>query len=154
MTIRYAFSASPARLKLDSALDLLQIALSKGHSARFEASSQPLNLFHSYIQYNLLSVRAKRDLLLIASTSSKLAAREAKARETEAAYVSRTETRDPSVVEDKIRRLRTKAYPGLVKVYDTVLLSLEGMRDMEAVARDDELATKVEARIEVVRAQR
>ncbi|GAA5824905.1 hypothetical protein JCM5353_002925 [Sporobolomyces roseus] len=131
-----------------------KIALSKGHSARFEASSQPLNLFHSYIQYNLLSVRAKRDLLLIASTSSKLAAREAKARETEAAYVSRTETRDPSVVEDKIRRLRTKAYPGLVKVYDTVLLSLEGMRDMEAVARDDELATKVEARIEVVRAQR
>jgi len=57
-------------------------------------------------------------------------------------------------VEDKIRRLRTKAYPGLVKVYDTVLLSLEGMRDMEAVSQDDELATKVEARIEFVRAQR
>ena len=57
-------------------------------------------------------------------------------------------------MEDKIRRLRTKAYPGLVKVYDTVLLSLEGMRDMEAVSQDDELATKVEARIEFVRAQR
>ncbi|GAA6024403.1 hypothetical protein JCM11491_003540 [Sporobolomyces phaffii] len=131
-----------------------KIALSKGQSARFEASSRPLLLFHSYVQYNLLSVRAKRDLLVIASATSKLAAREAKVVETESTYVARTETRNPQVAQDKIKRLRKKAYPGLVKVYDTVLLSLESMRDMEAVAQDDELATKVEARIEFVRAQR
>jgi signal recognition particle subunit SRP68 len=62
--------------------------------------------------------------------------------------------RNPQVAQDKIRRLRTKAYPGIVKVYDTVLLSLESMRDMEIVGQDDELATKVEARIEYTRAQR
>ncbi|GAA5961477.1 hypothetical protein JCM3765_003596 [Sporobolomyces pararoseus] len=131
-----------------------KIALSKGQSARFEASSRPLLLFHSYIQYNLLSVRAKRDLLLIASAATKLASRETKVQETESAYIARTETRNPQVAQDKIRRLRTKAYPGIVKVYDTVLLSLETMRDMEVVAQDDELATKVEARIEYIRAQR
>ncbi|GAA6063103.1 hypothetical protein JCM10212_003301 [Sporobolomyces blumeae] len=131
-----------------------KIALSRGHSARFEASLKQITLFHSYVQYYLLSVRAKRDLLLIAATASKLSAREAKARQTEAAYVERTGARDPTVVEDKIRRLRTKTYPGLVKVFDTVLLSLEAIQDMDVVGQDDELATKVEARIEYVRAQR
>ena len=101
-----------------------------------------------------MSVRAKRDLLLITAAVTKLAAREAKVLETEAAFVARTETRDPRVAKDKIKRLRTKSYPGVVKVYDTVLLSLETMRDMEVVAQDDELATKVEARIELIRAQR
>ncbi|GAA5897687.1 uncharacterized protein JCM6883_006784 [Sporobolomyces salmoneus] len=131
-----------------------KIALSKGQSARFEASSRPLLLFHSYIQYNLLSVRTKRDLLVISSAIRKLSARESKVLETESAYVARTETRNPQVAKDKIKRLRTKAYPGIVKVYDTVLLSLETMQEMEIVAQDDELATKVEARIEFVRAQR
>ncbi|GAA5899553.1 hypothetical protein JCM5296_006943 [Sporobolomyces johnsonii] len=131
-----------------------KIALARGHSARFEASSRPLTLFHSYVQYHLLAIRTKRDLLLIASTSSKLASREAKILQTEKTYVARTETRDPAVAEGKIQKLRTKAYPGLVKVYDTVLLSLEAMRDMEVVEQDDELATTVEARIEFIRAQR
>ncbi|CEQ40675.1 SPOSA6832_02336 [Sporobolomyces salmonicolor] len=117
-------------------------------------SSRPLTLFHSYVQYHLLAIRTKRDLLLIASTSFKLASRESKILQTEKTYVARTETRDPAIVKGKIQKLRTKAYPGLVKVYDTVLLSLEAMRDMEIVEQDDELATTVEARIEFIRAQR
>ncbi|GAA6005102.1 uncharacterized protein JCM10292_005567 [Rhodotorula paludigena] len=131
-----------------------QIALAKGNTARFEATSRPLSLFHSYIQYHLLSVRTKRDLHLIASSLSKLASREHKLRATEAAYVSQTQSRDPAVLEGKLRRLRAKAYPGIVKVYDTVLLSLEAMRDLEAVEQDDELATRIEARIALVRAHR
>ncbi|GAA5926239.1 uncharacterized protein JCM15063_000223 [Sporobolomyces koalae] len=131
-----------------------RIALSKGHSARLEASARPLALFQSYVQYNLLAVRAKRDLLVIASAVAKLEAREAKALKTEESYIARTETRDSRVRQEKIQRLRTKAFPGNVKVYDTVLLSLEGMRDIEDVAQDDELATLVEARIDFVQAQR
>lgn len=131
-----------------------QIARSKGNTARFEASSRPLTLFHTYVQYHLLSIRIKRDLLVVSSASSKLAAREAKIRHVEQTYIARTETRNPAVADGKIRRLRAKAYPGLVKVFDTILLSLEAMRDMEVVEQDDELASTVEARIAFVRAQR
>ncbi|GAA5842003.1 hypothetical protein JCM9279_002753 [Rhodotorula babjevae] len=131
-----------------------QIAATKGNTARSEASARPLSLFHSYIQYHLLTVRLKRDLLLIASSASKLASREAKIHATDAAFVAQTGSRDPLVAEGKVRRLRAKAYPGLVKVFDTALLSLETLRDLEAVERDDELSTTVEARIALVRAQR
>ncbi|BGO93770.1 hypothetical protein NBRC10512_004559 [Rhodotorula toruloides] len=131
-----------------------KIARSKGNTARFEASSRPLTLFHTYVQYHLLSIRIKRDLLVVSSASSKLAAREAKIRHVEQTYVARTETRNPAVADGKIRRLRAKAYPGLVKVFDTILLSLEAMRDKEVVEQDDELASTVEARIAFVRAQR
>ncbi|GAA5873588.1 hypothetical protein JCM8547_005624 [Rhodosporidiobolus lusitaniae] len=131
-----------------------KIALSKGASSRSDASSRPLTLFHSYVQYNLLSVRTKRDLLLVSSTLAKLASREAKIKHAEETYIARTETRDPAVAEGKIHRLRAKAYPGLVKVYDGILLSLESMRDMEVVEQDDELATTVEARIAFIRAER
>ncbi|GAA5823759.1 hypothetical protein JCM11251_003282 [Rhodosporidiobolus azoricus] len=131
-----------------------KIASSKNTSARSGSTSRPLSLFHSYIQYHLFSVRTKRDLLLISSTLSKLASREAKIASAEEQYVSRTETRDPAVARGKVERLRAKAYPGLVKVYDTVLLSLEAMRDLEVVEQDDELATAAEARIAFVRAER
>ncbi|GAA5981072.1 hypothetical protein JCM11641_001445 [Rhodosporidiobolus odoratus] len=130
-----------------------KIALSK-NSSRSEVSSRPAALFLSYISYHLFSVRTKRDLLLISSTLSKLASREAKIEHAESAYIAKTQTRDPSVTESKIARLRAKTYPGLVKVYDSVLIALEGMRDMEEVEKDDELATKVEARIAWVRAER
>ncbi|BGP50455.1 signal recognition particle subunit srp68 [Rhodotorula kratochvilovae] len=131
-----------------------QIAASKGNTARSEAAARPLTLFHAYIQYHLLSVRLKRDLLLIASSASKLATREAKIHAAETAFVAQTGARDPAVAEGKIRRLRAKALPGLVRVFDTALLSLEAMRDLEAVEMDDELSTTVEARIALVRAQR
>ncbi|GAA6013571.1 hypothetical protein JCM10207_004778 [Rhodosporidiobolus poonsookiae] len=131
-----------------------KIAASKAPSLRSETSTRPLTLFHAYITYHLLSLRTKRDLLLIASARSKLSARESKLDQAEAAYVARTQRRDPAVKEGKVSRLRRKAYPGLVKVFDGVLLSLEAMRDLEVVEEDDELATAVEARIAYVRAER
>lgn len=143
----------PAATGLDSCR-FSQIAMGKGNTARFEASSRALTAFHAYVQYHLLSVRAKRDLLLVASTTAKLSAREYKIRHAEEAYIARTERRDPAVAEAKIQRLRAKVYPGLVKVFDTVLLSFESMRDMEVVEQDDELATLVDARIAYVRALR
>ncbi|BGP18641.1 hypothetical protein JCM10213_004191 [Rhodosporidiobolus nylandii] len=131
-----------------------KIALSKNASSRSETSSRPLALFHSYVQYHLLSVRTKRDLLLIASTLSKLSSREAKIAHAEENFVARTSSRNPAVAQGKVDRLRAKTYPGLVKVYDSVLLALEGMRDMEEIEGDDELATTVEARIALIRAER
>lgn len=128
--------------------------MSKGNTARFEASSRALTTFYAYVQYHLLAVRAKRDLLLVASTKARLAGRESKIRHAEEAYVAQTEKRDPAVAEGKIKRLRAKVYPGLVKVFDTILLSFEAMRDMEVVEVDDELAGLVEARIAYVRAVR
>ncbi|GAA5889247.1 hypothetical protein JCM6882_000686 [Rhodosporidiobolus microsporus] len=131
-----------------------KIATSKNATARSATTTRPLTLFHSFIQYHLLSVRTKRDLLLIASTLTKLSSREAKIAHAEETYVARTEMRDPAVAKGKVERLRAKAYPGLVKVYDGVLLSLEAMRDLEVVEQDDELATTAEARIAYIRAER
>ena len=152
--VRFARIGSVSRRDPLLTASCLQIAMSKGNTARFEASSRALVSFHTYVQYHLLSVRAKRDLLLVASTAAKLAARERKIRHAEEAYTARTERRDPAVAEGKIKRLQAKVYPGLVKVFDTILLSFESMRDMEAVEQDDELATLVDARIAYIRAQR
>ncbi|GAA6029079.1 hypothetical protein JCM8097_001583 [Rhodosporidiobolus ruineniae] len=131
-----------------------KIALKSGSTQRSDSSSAPLALFHAYVQYHLLTVRTQRDLLLISSTLSKLAARETKIRHAEELHVARTQARDPAVAQGKLDRLRAKTYPGLVKVYDGVLLSLEAMRDMEVVEQDDELATTAEARIAYIRAER
>lgn len=123
-------------------------------SARFEASSAPLQLAHSYIVYQLLSVRTKRDLLLIEDTSSKLESREAKIREKEREYIIKTGSRDEDKAEKKVRKHRARVYPSLVKIYDGIVQSLEQMRDLEAVEQDGDLAAKVEARIAFVRASR
>lgn len=131
-----------------------QIALSMSTSARFEASSTPLQLAHSYIVYQLLSVRTKRDLLLIEDTSSKLESREAKIREKEREYIIKTGSRDEDEAEKKVRKHRARVYPSLVKIYDGIVQSLEQMRDLEAVEQDGDLAAKVEARIAFVRAAR
>lgn len=131
-----------------------QIALSRAHSARFEASSAPLQLAHSYIVYQLLAVRVKRDLLLIHDTESKLAAREAKILETEQNFVLKTGAKDPKKAEAKIRKQRARVFPGLVKVYDGIVQSLEQMRDLDVVEQDGELGVTVEARIAFVRALR
>ncbi|KAM0790647.1 hypothetical protein ACM66B_004507 [Microbotryomycetes sp. NB124-2] len=131
-----------------------KVALSKSTSARHEAASAPLQLARAFIAYQLLAVRIKRDLLLVQDTAAKLDARELKIRETDREYVAKTGRRDEDKADRKIRKQRARMYPSIVKLYDSVIQSLEQMRDLEAVEQDGELATKVEARIASARASR
>ncbi|KAI5474494.1 signal recognition particle subunit SRP68, partial [Pseudohyphozyma bogoriensis] len=130
------------------------IASSRSTSTRSDATSAALQQAHAYIVYQLLSIRTKRDLLLIDDTQSKLASRETKIRAKEADFVSETGAKDPKVAETKIKKQRARVYPGLVKVYDGIVLNLEQMRDLEAVEQDGDLAATVEARIAFVKASR
>lgn len=131
-----------------------KIALSKSSSTRHETLSAPLQLAHACIVYHLLAVRTKRDLLLIADTSSKLSAREERIRNKDREYVARTGQRNEGLADKKIRRQCARVYPSLVKVYDGIVLSLEQMRDLEPVEQDGDLATLVEARNAAVLASR
>lgn len=131
-----------------------KIALSKSSSTRHETSSAPLQLAHACIVYHLLSVRTKRDLLLIADTSSKLATREERIRTKDREYVARTGERNEGLADKKLRKQRARVYPSLVKIYDGIVLSLEQMRDLEPVEQDGDLATLVEARNAAVLASR
>ncbi|KDE09580.1 hypothetical protein MVLG_00475 [Microbotryum lychnidis-dioicae p1A1 Lamole] len=131
-----------------------KIVLSKSHSPRFEASSSPLQLAHSYIVYQLLSVRTLRDVLLIKESSSKLAARETKMHRKEQDFIERTNGRNVHKANQKICKRRKKVYPSLIKIYNGIIYSLEQVRDLEDVERDGQLATKVEAQIAFVRASR
>ena len=131
-----------------------QIALSRVQSPRFEASSAPLQLAHSYLIYQHLSIRTKRNLLIIEYSKAKLAAREVKIAEAEADYLAKTGSKDPKAAANKVRKHRAKVYPSLVKLYENIIQSLEQMRDLEVVEQDGELAATVEARIAFVRAWR
>ncbi|KAK4056954.1 signal recognition particle subunit srp68 [Microbotryomycetes sp. JL221] len=131
-----------------------KVALSKSTSARHEASSAPLQMVRSYIVYQLLAVRIKRDLLLVQDTALKLSSREAKIKDKELEYITKTGHRNERKAEQKIKRQRSRLYPSIVKLYDNVVQSLEQMRDLEAVEQDDELALKVEARIDFALASR
>ncbi|KAK4704893.1 signal recognition particle subunit SRP68, partial [Phenoliferia sp. Uapishka_3] len=131
-----------------------KIGLSKAHSARSEAASAPLQLAHSYIVYQLLAIRIKRDLLLLGDTESKLKAREAKIADRERDFVATNGTKDPNKADVKVRKQRARVYPGLVKIYDGVLQSLEQMRELDVVEEDGELGVAVEARIAFIKALR
>ncbi|KAM0753415.1 hypothetical protein T439DRAFT_322324 [Meredithblackwellia eburnea MCA 4105] len=131
-----------------------KVALSKTHSSRFETSSIPLTQAHSYILYQLLSVRTKRDLLLISTTSIKLQSRLQRILNREAQFVAKTQSKDPKKAATKMSKLKVRVLPGMVKVGEGVVRSLEQMRELESVESDGELAVLVEARIAFARASR
>lgn len=113
-----------------------------------------MQLAHAFIVYQLLSVRIKRDLLLVKDTSAKLEAREVKIRAKERDFVATTGVRNEDKADKKIRKQRARTYPSIVKLYDGIVQSLETMRDLESVEQDGDLASKVEARIAMARASR
>lgn len=130
---------------------LIQIALSKSRSARLEASSKPLNQIQTYFIYLLLSIRSKRDLLLISSALSKLEGKEVAAIE-KASNSNQINSR--KLLETKLNKLRAKAYPGIIKIYDGVVSGLEKMRELDGVEGDGELSARVEARLAYANAKR
>lgn len=109
---------------------------------------------HSYIVYQHLSVRIKRDLLLIEDTSSKLNLKIQKIQRTASNLLNKTGTVDSKFTELKVNKQKAKVYPSLIRIYENIILSLEKMRDLEIVEKDAELAATVEARVAFIRASR
>lgn len=127
-------------------------ALSKAHSARFESATKPLGVAHSYIILQLLSLRVSRDEALLSSTLAKLKHREAKAAQTKRAKQSPGAANE---VTEAICRRRVKTYPVLVKLLDTMLQSLEQIRELDIVEEDSaDLASHVDAKIAFEKARR
>jgi signal recognition particle subunit SRP68 len=96
-------------------------------------TTRDIHFVHSYTTYQLLARRTQRDLLLVnalASDSSKHKSSGA------------TVTEDPRV------------NPAIVKIYDTVLQSLNRMRTLTIVDESPDVATATEARIAYIKAAR
>jgi signal recognition particle subunit SRP68 len=120
----------------------LQIALARSHSARFQAATVPLQLAHSYLSYQLLSVRIQRDDALARDTLHQLQVRE------------RDRPNGPPISQTRKARRRSKAYAVIVKLYDGILQSLEQIRDLVIVEEDGDLSQIVEANLSLIKARR
>ena len=59
-----------------------------------------------------------------------------------------------STAAAKIRKQHARVFPGLVKIYDGILQSLEQMRELDVVEQDGELGVSVDARVAFVKASR
>jgi signal recognition particle subunit SRP68 len=126
------------------------VALSKAHSARFESATRPLSLANSYITFQLLSIRLRRDEALFASVLAKLSAREA-GKSTSHKRVS------PQAAPITIvtARRRAKTFPVLIKLLESILQSLEQLRELDIVEDDSEdLAGIVDCKLAFDKSQR
>lgn len=129
-------------------------ALGKAHSTRFESATKPLATAHSYILFQLLSLRISRDENLLASSLAKLKHREQKATTAQATRASRS-ANATRASEDTVARRRAKTLPVLVKLLDTILQSLEQIRELDIVEEDSaDLASQVDAKIAFLKARR
>lgn len=118
------------------------------------STSAPLELVHAYLEYQLLSVRVKRDLLLVDTTTAKLAGKESAILAAESAYLEAHGAVDRTCAQQKVEKQRARAYPGLVKLWEGVIASLEGIREIEQVEEDGDLSSEVEARVALAKAHR
>ena len=125
------------------------MALSKAHSARFESAAKPLSIAHSYIKFQLLSLRIQRDESLFSSTVTKLQQREIIKAQTGKCVIPSGPT------SARMNQLRAKTYPILVKLLDSILQSLDQLRELDVVEEDSaDLAGKVDAKIAFDKARR
>jgi signal recognition particle subunit SRP68 len=121
-------------------------ALAKAHSARFEASAKPLGTAHSYIAFNLISVRLQRDEALLESTLTKLKRRENKAISTSISF---------GPIATRVKRRRMKLYPILIKLLDGMVQSLENLRELSVVEEDTrDMGEQVDSLIAYTKARR
>ncbi|KAF8330394.1 uncharacterized protein EI90DRAFT_3145774 [Cantharellus anzutake] len=101
-----------------------------------ESGVRDINFIHAFIGYRLLSQRIERDLLLVDSLTSHQ--KEAKGKLTQNAAASE----DP------------RLNPGLVKLYDAILQSLERMRTLSIVDESINLVPAIEAKLSYSKARR
>lgn len=120
-------------------------ALLKAHSARFEAASAPLAKAHSYIVFQLLTLRVARDEALFETTIARLRAREEKQLANSRA----------GPLPTLVKKRRARTYPMLIKLLDSVLQSLEQLRDLDIVEQDSmDLPNQVDTKLAYNKARR
>lgn len=111
------------------------------------AGERDIHFVYAYATYRLLSRRIERDLLLVDSllspspvTPPRLSPKPAKL------GAAKGKEREPAA-DPRIN-------PGLVKLYDTILQSLEQMRNLSIVDESIDLVPSVESRLTFSRAKR
>jgi len=102
---------------------------------------------HVFIVYHLLARRIQRDLLLI----STILAQNAQASRRPA---TATGSKTASSIPQKERVVDTRLYPAMVKLFDTILQSLNQMRTLSIVDESPDLAAAVDIRISFTNARR
>ncbi|EGG01764.1 uncharacterized protein MELLADRAFT_117696 [Melampsora larici-populina 98AG31] len=132
-----------------------------------------LTLNHSVIAFRLLSTRFQRDLDLLEGLKTKLKRRELKVERRLSsksghqtfqlidALVSNEKNQKPTnkkemqnIRRKMMNRQRANIYPSLLKLYDSILLDLEKMRQLTIIDDDDSLASMVDCRLAFYQAHR
>lgn len=132
-----------------------------------------LTLNHSVIAFRLLSTRFQRDLDLLEGLKTKLKRRELKVERKLASksgqqtfqlidtLVSNEKNSKPTnkketqnIKRKMINRQRANIYPSLLKLYDSILLGLEKMRQLSIIDDDDSLASVVDCKLAFYQAHR
>ncbi|KZV74790.1 hypothetical protein PENSPDRAFT_625536 [Peniophora sp. CONT] len=111
-----------------------------GSTSATAPGTRDIQFVHTYIVYQLLSRRIQRDLLLVSTL-----------------LTSHHATRRPApaaTAKPQKEAVDARLYPGLVKLLDTVLQSLNQMRTLSVVDDSPDLATAVEGRISYTSARR
>jgi len=103
-----------------------------------------IHFVHIFIIYHLLARRIQRDLLLI----STLLAQNAQASR------QRPGSKTASSRSQKGATVDTRLYPAIVKLFDTVLQSLNQMRTLSIVDESPDLAAAVDSRVSLANARR
>ena len=108
-----------------------------------------VHFVHNFTVFRLLSRRIERDLLLVESLASPQEAVKVKppfpkqtAKQTTKGKLKETVTADP------------RLNPGLVKIFDTILQSLEHMRSLSIVDESVDIVPAVEGRLAYSKARR
>jgi RNA-binding signal recognition particle 68 len=99
-----------------------------------------MHFVHAYIVYQLLSRRIQRDLLLVSALLSSSKAPHG------------TKESVPTPKQEQL--LDSRLYPAVVKLLDTIIQSLNQMRNLSIVDDSPDLASAVEARISFTTARR
>jgi signal recognition particle subunit SRP68 len=100
---------------------------------------------HVFIVYHLLARRIQRDLLLISTILAQNA---------QASRRPATGSKATSSISQHERVVDTRLYPAMVKLFDTILQSLNQMRTLSIVDESPDLAAAVDGRISFTNARR
>ncbi|KAI0321138.1 hypothetical protein OF83DRAFT_1051759, partial [Amylostereum chailletii] len=119
--------------------------LSGSTSTSSTVGARDIHFVHVYIVYQLLARRIQRDLLLVTALLSSQ-----RAQSTRRPPGAKSE----GTSKPQKQQVDSRLYPGLVKLLDTVLQSLNQMRSLSIVDESPDLATAVDARISFTNARR
>ncbi|KAF8624823.1 hypothetical protein AX15_005710 [Amanita polypyramis BW_CC] len=129
--------------KLKETEQLAGLNAPRGYAA--QSGQQVLHFVHAYIVYQLLAKRIERDLLLVSAILASQPG--SRPRMTRGSKLPVAKALKPEQVDSRL-------YPAVVKVLDTVLQSLNQMRNLSIVDDNPDLAAAVDARVSFTRARR